>query len=107
MKYTIEDMNEDFDYLARKCGNFKNALLAQDIKESEENRDVNIKYFYELVDCFNSLEEKYSPYFPELNKNKSYVSCDNELSMVYVFLRVNDEFIEHPFIEFAPFSGME
>lgn len=91
MKYTEKDVNDDFDYLARKCGNFKNTLLALSLNEDEfkENIEHSMKYFLELADCFKSLETKYAPYFPELSENKFYVSCDKELENVFVLFRIS------------------
>ena len=91
MKYTEKDVNEDFDFLARKCGKFYNTLLALSLNEDEfkENIEHSMKYFLELVDCFKSLETKYAPYFPELSENKFYVSCDKELENVFVLFRIS------------------
>lgn len=86
--YTEKDLNEDFDYLARKCSNFKNTLLALSLDEKEFNdcSEINFKYYNELLDCFARLTDKYKPYFPDLEAYESYHLCDSELYQTYTLL---------------------
>lgn len=86
--YTEKDLNEDFNYLARKCSNFINMLLALslDKKEFDDCFKISFKYYDKLLGCFLRLTEKYKPYFPELEKYNSYSLCDSKLLQIYTFL---------------------
>lgn len=88
MKYTIEDMNEDFDYLARKYVSFKKSLDAVDF--SEDNDKFVKEYLEELNDCFNKLVLKYAICFSEdvVRKNEYYLLCLNELNDTYKTLAI-------------------
>lgn len=84
--YTEKDLNEDFDFLARKCHIFYDNLHKQNYDESCKYKEFNEKYYAELCKCFASLEKKYKPYFPELEDYKSYVDCDHEFFHLYMML---------------------
>lgn len=89
--YTEKDLIEDFDYLARKCQNFKNILLALSLDKKEFSNcfELNFKYFDQLMGCFVRLTDKYKPYFPDVESYKSYYLCESELHQLYVCLAVN------------------
>lgn len=83
-------MNEDFDYLARKCFSFKKSLVAFDSQEYEDNWEFIQKYYDELDDCFNELILKYALCFPEavVRKNEYYLLCLNEYNDIQKTINV-------------------